>query len=242
MNYNLFDKRFLYVVPDEDAKALVGKKVFWCDIIVPFINGINGGVECEAELIGVRDTPVESSYPFKIRSSGTNTIINAAYIYYDPYYNLKLAKAKGKTIQFLDSTCLFWNDLETDNISWSYSLDRYRIKPEDLWYVHTRKGGFTIDKSESDALYSAVDYNDCRRWIDVRLDDLCTNRELAEWLAKGNGQVSSRASIACGMVLVYKFCEDDVKVLDETLVRRWDDTEWHKPTKRYIYGLELING
>lgn len=71
-----------------------------------------------------------------------------------------------------------------------------------------------------------------------------TNRELARWLAQGNGEkkyvddtepddgcfyASNEYTYECA-------CADD-SVPEEFLVRKWDDKEWHEPTVDYM-GLE----
>ena len=62
-----------------------------------------------------------------------------------------------------------------------------------------------------------------------------TYRELARWLAKGNGEVKS-GDIICPN---WNYCDDQENciVRDSLYVRKWDDTEWHKPTREYL-GLE----
>lgn len=62
-----------------------------------------------------------------------------------------------------------------------------------------------------------------------------TNRELACWLAGGNGE----AKIVNNVFIhwTYGEIEADKNVEDNVSVRRWDDTEWHKPTREYL-GLE----
>lgn len=62
-----------------------------------------------------------------------------------------------------------------------------------------------------------------------------TNRELARWLAKGNGEVTWANNVLSN----WNYSNDEEnKALDESLsVREWDDTEWHKPTREYL-GLE----
>lgn len=62
-----------------------------------------------------------------------------------------------------------------------------------------------------------------------------TYRELARWLAKGNGEVVWANNILSNWN--YSTHEEN-KALDESLsVRKWDDMEWHKPTREYL-GLE----
>lgn len=62
-----------------------------------------------------------------------------------------------------------------------------------------------------------------------------TNRELACWLAGGNGE----AKIVNNVFIhwTYGEIEADKNVEDNVSVRKWDDTEWHKPTREYL-GLE----
>lgn len=62
-----------------------------------------------------------------------------------------------------------------------------------------------------------------------------TNRELACWLSEGNGEVMWANNVLSNWN--YLTDEED-KALDESLsVRKWGDTEWHKPTREYL-GLE----
>ena len=59
--------------------------------------------------------------------------------------------------------------------------------------------------------------------------------QLAEWVSKGSGLIK-RAGYITNYV---SFLDDDehVPVSDATLVRKWGDKEWHKPTREYL-GLE----
>ncbi len=63
-----------------------------------------------------------------------------------------------------------------------------------------------------------------------------TNRELAKWLAQGNGQFTSKAIYAWASLDVVKGNEDS-PCNSDWRVRKWDDTEWHEPTVDYM-GLE----
>lgn len=62
-----------------------------------------------------------------------------------------------------------------------------------------------------------------------------TYRELAHWLAKGNGEVMWENNVLSN----WNYSTDEEsKALDESLfVRKWDNTEWHKPTREYL-GLD----
>ena len=60
-----------------------------------------------------------------------------------------------------------------------------------------------------------------------------TNRELAEWLAKGNGQKSGNKGIAC-ISYSYGHLADDCEIDKTVVVRKWGDAEWHEPTVDYM--------
>ena len=64
---------------------------------------------------------------------------------------------------------------------------------------------------------------------------LVTYRELARWLSEGNGEVMWANNVLSN----WNYSADEEnKALDESLsVRKWDCTEWHKPTREYL-GLE----
>lgn len=64
-----------------------------------------------------------------------------------------------------------------------------------------------------------------------------TNRELAKWLAQGNGEwgiskfgVIEKAEIGW----FYDTGYEEQTLQSELRVRKWDDTEWHDPTVDYM--------
>ena len=64
-----------------------------------------------------------------------------------------------------------------------------------------------------------------------------TNRELARWLAQGNGElVVSRSSDAISSDFLYHGIDSEKPVDDTIVVRKWSDTEWHEPTVDYLFG------
>lgn len=64
-----------------------------------------------------------------------------------------------------------------------------------------------------------------------------TNRELARWLAQGNGEILDKTHyINTGYE--YFRCLDDDEVHLTIKVRKWSDTEWHEPTVDYLFGGE----
>lgn len=62
-------------------------------------------------------------------------------------------------------------------------------------------------------------------------DELMTNRQLAEWLAKGNGEFSYETSSLIFNCWQYSEGDEDEPVGDYFILRHWGDTEWSKPTK-----------
>ena len=66
-----------------------------------------------------------------------------------------------------------------------------------------------------------------------------TYRKLARWLAEGNGEVKDTLNDK-GAIYTSQFYlegQENNAVEDSVYVRKWDDTEWHKPTMEYL-GLE----
>lgn len=62
-----------------------------------------------------------------------------------------------------------------------------------------------------------------------------TERELARWLANGNGEVKSASTIYSHWN--YYPESENKSIPNYFTVRKWYDTEWHKPTREYL-GLE----
>ena len=65
--------------------------------------------------------------------------------------------------------------------------------------------------------------------------ELVTYRELARWLAEGNGEAKVVKTVFIHWTYVETEANDNVG--ENVSVRKWDDTEWHKPTREYL-GLE----
>ena len=62
-----------------------------------------------------------------------------------------------------------------------------------------------------------------------------TRRELARWLAQGNGQrtATNYADVHSDMWVYPKNCDNE-PVDKDVLVRKWDDEEWHEATIDYL--------
>ena len=67
--------------------------------------------------------------------------------------------------------------------------------------------------------------------------ELATNRELAKWLAQGNGQYKVSGGEWIWTEHHYTTEQDDDACSKFIKVRKWCDKEWHEPTREYL-GLE----
>ena len=72
----------------------------------------------------------------------------------------------------------------------------------------------------------------CAEIPSVTESELVTYRELARWLSEGNGEVKDD-DVVYSNCNYYNYQENN-PIKDSFLVRKWDDTEWHKPTREYI--------
>lgn len=64
-----------------------------------------------------------------------------------------------------------------------------------------------------------------------------TNRELAKWLAQGNGEVKYASQYAVKIHIEYGTKSDNDPCHESFKIRKWEDTEWHEPTIDYM-GIE----
>ena len=64
---------------------------------------------------------------------------------------------------------------------------------------------------------------------------LATVLQLAKWVATGNGLLKRGCCIT--NYVSFDEIDENSPVSDATLVRKWGDNEWHKPTREYL-GLE----
>lgn len=64
-----------------------------------------------------------------------------------------------------------------------------------------------------------------------------TNRELAKWLAQGNGQYKVSGGSRMWTDHPYDIGQDDDACSNFIKVHKWCDKEWHEPTREYL-GLD----
>lgn len=109
-----------------------------------------------------------------------------------------------------------------------------------LAYEQGKKIEF-LCKDASDA-WKDWSYTPAPKWLDdyeYRImpeeTNLVTKRELAKWLAMGNGEFQVRRGdqFSCFNEYLYD-AQDANEPTDILCVRKWDDDEWHKPTREYL--------
>ena len=182
-----FEKEYVYFMWDDKLK---GKKVFYADDINTLITDVTDGND-----MGIVKEGKFTYAPFEVNCECWK------FVYFDPYYDLKIAHDQGKSIQVKNYFTGEWVDKNVDDICWGLA-EQYeiRIKPEESKPV--------------------------------------TNRELARWLAQGNGEYyeydcDGWESHRC---IEYQYEQDNLPV-SKVMVRKWEDEEWHNPTREYL-GLE----
>ena len=95
----------------------------------------------------------------------------------------------------------------------------------------------------------STDTDDCVGWVDLdrepcwsddveyrikpktKKETLLTNREVAEWLAKGNGEIRVNDDIVISYITYFAHDGDNEC---KYLIRKWSDSEWSKATIEYI--------
>lgn len=188
-----FEKQYVHFMWSDE---LEGKMVFFADCISQLKQRV------ENNIIGhyAKVTKGEGNLPFRI----VDGLASWTFVYYDPYYELRIAREQGKVIQRYWKSEQEWEEHIDDNITGDISL--YRIKP---------------DEPKPELAETPI-----------------TNRVLAQWLAKGYGQYMDVGFKVARTYYCYDCCEasaDDQPIDKYIMVRLWGDTEWHAPTRKYMY-------
>lgn len=219
MEYKFFDKEFLVMPDDED---IIGKQCIFANTLPSLIDKVESAdIDMNLET-GVAIENVEQ-FPFV----ASNTEYRLCY--YDPNYECKVAYSQGKKIQY--RTYLGeWVDV-VDKPLWCVR-DVYRVKPEEIWYVHQDIDGHYF-KSDSDTI--TIEFKgtekECDAWIAEHTPKTrrMTNKELMRWLAEGKGE---RVDVTAEYVSLYYSYEkgmDDEECDKDIRIRAWDETDWHEP-------------
>jgi hypothetical protein len=90
-----------------------------------------------------------------------------------------------------------------------------------------------VNREGNRVITERTDWKHCAEIPEV----LVTYRELSRWLAEGNGEMKFSKDSNCCSFFCYSSIDEDIPVNSNWNVRKWSDTEWHKPTREYL-GLE----
>lgn len=117
---------------------------------------------------------------------------------------------------------------------WDYNIEEGETR--DVLSIFPESSGF------SDRVYTTLgtSFKHCALLTEKPAPRRATNRELAKWLAQGNGEwgISKFGVIEkAGIGWFYDTGYEKQTLQSEFRVRKWDDTEWHEPTVDYL-GIE----
>ena len=168
------------------------------------------GVECELQRKGGNE-----SYPFTCEND-MRVFLFAKLICPKKHAEVYKAWKNGTKIAHKIPALRQW--YPTDNPSWAEDEEFRAIEP-----AHGMEENLTAWSFKEN------------KWIEIPEDNTerMTNRELAMWLAKGNGEVKSPYYLPertrCHFDY-HGYAEKEI-VASDILIRTWDDEEWHEPIK-----------
>lgn len=119
-------------------------------------------------------------------------------------------------------------DTVNESFSFAYYDPNYELKV-------AYNNGKTIE-SCAEEFKIWVEEKEPKWWDNVKYrvkqsDKICTNRQLEKWLAQGNGESTTGTVVTSNHTYKKEDANDEV---EDFLVRRWDDEDWHKPTLDYM--------
>ena len=171
---------------------------------------------------------------------------------------------KGKQVFYADDICYLERDVISNShryviVSEGLQLQPFVVKHDDgivrpwrfVYYdpnYETKlayEQGEKIECKRKGDAWEDWDYTPAPAWLDdheyrimQKEENPVTNRELARWLAQGNGEYTEKGirdtSINCYANFDYPSLFQDDPIPDSFLIRKWDDEEWHEPTREYL--------
>lgn len=127
------------------------------------------------------------------------------------YYGIELTEVTEPQVFDPPKKMIVWDN----DVCISYS---------DVCAIVNRKGDRVITR-----------YSTWKHCAEIPEAKLATYRELARWLSEGNGEVKDDDVVYSNWN--YYNDQENNPIKDSLLVRKWCETEWHKPTREYL-GLE----
>lgn len=236
MDIKLFDKKYVYL---EWSDELEGKDCVLAKTYQDLKDFVNSGDEdrfCKAQK--------GKEKPF------TNLWSECDFCYFDPNLKVKKAWLEGETIQ---KACgLKWEDYielpRTSSFFYNIKWDAYewRIKPNEYYVLFAQDKGFVITKDNTDKAYAFFNgtKDDCDKWISRNVPSLkkntfrrMTNRELSEYLAKGNGEMKTEyfspnaLNFISTIYTSYDYLEstENEEIGTYIFIRDFGSDEWREP-------------
>lgn len=190
-----FEKQYVHFMWSDE---LEGKMVFFADYIQQLKQRV------ENNIIGhyAKVTKSEVNLPFRIADGQASW----QFAYYDPYYELRIAREQGKVVQRYWHSSQEWEEHIGDDFTDDVSL--YRIKPEG-----------PAQKPESEE--KPITNRELAQWLAEGYGQYMD----AEYITSQ----TSRAYYC------YDTSADDQPIDKHIRVRLWGDTEWRIPTRKYMY-------
>ena len=167
---------------------------------------------------------------------------------------------EGKEVIFSDSLDGLWeyvvNDNDhrttcekgmTDNYPFKCDTQGWRFVYYDPNYSLkiAHEQGMKIECKKKGDIWKDWGYIPSPTWLDDYeyriMPEECnpvTHRDMSRWLSQGNGEYTEKGlrdtSINCYANFNYPSLFQDEPIPDSFLIRKWDDDEWHSPTREYM--------
>lgn len=135
---------------------------------------------------------------------------------YDYRNKEEAKKLIGKKVIASDCLC----DIEEGTATFYYLVTLTKISKDNQYPF------FTENEGEKDVLFQFIrEIEDCEE-----KPTLMTNRQLAEWLAKGNGERKLIDETTVSSERIYFDEEENQPVREDMVIRSWGSDEWVEPT------------
>ena len=158
----LFNEKYVHFMWHDE---LEGKKVFTANDMENLIKGVNSNAsrhEVSHTISNSNTSEYDLQVPFR-----SDTMLVYQFVYYDPLYEYKKAYNEGKTVQIKDHIHNDWVDIKYENVLWGETAETgtYRLKPEEVYYVHKICDGYIFDTLPCDFHFYGT-REECQKWID----------------------------------------------------------------------------
>ena len=91
---------------------------------------------------------------------------------------------------------------------------------------------YAVVNRGADSFPVICQYSTWKHCAEIPESKSVTYRELSRWIAEGNGEIKYSNTVLTNWN--YSIKDENEFVSENFSVRKWDDTEWHKPTREYI--------